>query len=191
MLFRIWFNSFNFNAIRFEYEWTIIVIHACSLFNNGYWDLFSGVSNSGCKCHCQQFHSFHRWNEADIILFTKVLQYYYYYPPIFFVQFSFLLSLGWSITECSLLVDSNKKWSIFSFPLLCISVIFFHTLFICCRLLCPEILCEDLFYDNNASKSEKMSAFFSGDFILCIACTLCISKSILFYSIHNEKLIPE
>lgn len=109
----------------------------------------------------------------------------------FFVQFSFLLSLGWSITECSLLVDSNKKWSIFSFPLLCISVIFFHTPFICCRLLCPEILCEDLFYDNNASKSEKMSAFFSGDFILCIACTLCISKSILFYSIHNEKLIPE
>lgn len=95
MLFRIWFNSFNFNAIRFEYEWTIIVIHACSLFNNGYWDLFSGVSNSGCKCHCQQFHSFHRWNEADIILFTKVLQYYYYYPPIFFcaIQLSIVTRL--------------------------------------------------------------------------------------------------
>lgn len=53
--------------------------------------------------------------------------------------------------------------------------------FICCRSLCPEILCEDLFYDNNASKSEKISVFFSETSFYVLHALFASAKA--FYSI--------
>lgn len=121
MLFRIWFNSFNFNAIRFEYEWTIIVIQGCSTMET---EIYFLASNSGCKCHCQQFHSFHRWNEADIILFTKVLQHYYCCPLIFLCNSAFYCH--WADQSQSARRSKPKvKHILFS------SIMYFGSLFSC------------------------------------------------------------
>lgn len=149
-------------------------------------EIYFLASNSGCKCHCQQFHSFHRWNEADIILFTKVLQYYYYYPQNFLCNSAFYCH--WSDQSQSARRSKPKvKHILFS------SIMYFGCIFSCAtnkRLSFLKFYAKTYFMTIIHLNRRKCQLFF-GDFILCIACTLCISKSILFYSTHNEKLMKE